>query len=211
MAEAKGMEVFEPQAVLYRQDDPADRLYIIHSGNVRISRRVFREDFTIETIGANHVCGEICVAGGTSYPETATAVDRVEAVVVPASTVEEMIRNNGEVAFNIARRLSSRLTWSHFRLANFALRSVLARVMLQLRAEALRRGAIRKRAWAPVPYDLPEVLATERGAVRACIRKLSDDGLIAVDPNGQFTITDLIGFDRMLSWLELNDRFDLDL
>ena len=202
------METFEPQAVLYRQDDPADRLFIIHSGAVRITRRVFREEFTIETIGPGHVCGEVCVIGATSYPETAIAVDTVEAVVVPAATVEELLRTNGDVAVNVARRLAARLSWAHFRLSNFALRSTLARVMFQLRAEALRRGAMRRRAWAPIPWDLPEVLATERGTVRACVRRLADDGLIAIDPNGQFSILDLAGFDRLLSYLELEDRFE---
>lgn len=202
------METFEPQAVLYRQDDPADRLFIIHSGAVRITRRVFREEFTIETIGPGHVCGEVCVIGATSYPETAIAVDAVEALVVPASTVEELLRTNGDVAVNVARRLAARLSWAHHRLANFALRSSLARVMFQMRAEALRRGALRRRAWAPVPWDLPEVLATERGTVRASVRRLAQDGLIAIDPNGQFSIIDLVGFDRLLSYLELQDRFE---
>ena len=202
------METFEPQAVLYRQDDPADRLFIIHSGAVRITRRVFREEFTIETIGPGHVCGEVCVIGATSYPETAIAVDAVEALVVPAATVEDLLRTNGDVAVNVARRLAARLSWAHFRLSNFALRSSLARVMFQLHTEALRRGALRRRAWAPVPWDLPEVLATERGTVRACVRRLADDGLIAIDPNGQFSIIDLVGFDRLLSYLELQDRFE---
>lgn len=204
------METFEPQALLYRQDDPADRLFIIHSGAVRITRRVFKEEFTIETIGPGHVCGEVCVIGATSYPETAVAVDAVEALVVPAATVEELLRTNGDVAVNVSRRLAARLSWAHFRLSNFALRSSLARVMFQLRAEALRRGALRRRAWAPVPWDLPEVLATERGTVRAAVRRLADDGLIAIDPNGQFSIIDLVGFDRMLSYLELQDRFEQD-
>lgn len=204
------METFEPQALLYRQDDPADRLFIIHSGAVRITRRVFKEEFTIETIGPGHVCGEVCVIGATSYPETAVAVDAVEALVVPAATVEELLRTNGDVAVNVSRRLAARLSWAHFRLSNFALRSSLARVMFQLRAEALRRGALRRRAWAPVPWDLPEVLATERGTVRAAVRRLADDGLIAIDSNGQFSIIDLVGFDRMLSYLELQDRFEQD-
>ena len=202
------METFEPQAVLYRQDDPADRLFIIHSGAVRITRRVVQEEFTIETIGPGHVCGEVCVIGASTYPETAVAVDAVEALVVPAATVEELLRTNGDVAVNVSRRLAARLSFAHFRLSNFALRSSLARVMYQLRSEALRRGALRRRAWAPVPWDLPEVLATERGAVRLSVRKLADDGLIALDPNGQFTIVDLAGFDRMLRFLELQDRFE---
>lgn len=202
------METFEPQAVLYRQDDAADRLFIIHSGAVRITRRVFREEFTVETIGPGHVCGEVCVIGATTYPETAVAMDTVEALVVAADEVEDLLRQNGDVAVNVARRLAARLSWAHFRLANFALRSSLARVMFQLRAEALRRGAVKRRAWAPIPWDLPDVLGTERGTVRSCVRRLADDGLIAIDPNGQFSIVDLSGYDRLLSYLELQDRFD---
>ena len=208
MAGESGIEVFEPQSVLYRQDDAADRLFIIHSGTVRVVRRVFREEFTVETIGPGHVCGEVCVAGGTSYPESAIAVDRVEAIPVHVEAVQELLRSNGDVALNMARRLAARLTHAHYRMASFAVRSSMARVMLQLRVEALRRGAVRKRAWAPIPFDLPEVLATERGTVRACIKKLSEDGLIYLDANGQFSIADLIGYDRLLSFLELRDRFD---
>ncbi len=202
------METFEAQSVLYRQDDPADRLFIIHSGAIRISRRVFREEFTIETIGPGHVCGEVCVMGASTYPETAIALDNVEAIVVDAGKVEELLRDNGDVAVNVARRLAARLSWAHFRLATFALRTPLSRVMFQLRAEALRRGAVQRRAWAPIPWDLPDVLGIERGAVRLAVRRLADDGLIVMDPNGQFSIVDLAGYDRLLSFLELQDRFN---
>src|SRR5690625_7716050 len=102
------MEIFEPQAVLYRQDDAADRLFIIHSGAVRITRRVFREEFTVETIGPGHVCGEVCVIGATHYPETAVAFDKVVDLLVEAELVEELMRESGDLLVALGSSVAER-------------------------------------------------------------------------------------------------------
>lgn len=200
-------ETYEPHVVLFREDDSADNLYIIQSGRVRLSRRVFREDFTVETVGPGYVIGEISIAGGARYSETATALEQVEAVVIDADQLPSMVANGGDVAVRLAERLAQRLTFAHHRLANFAMRTTMGRVMLQLRVEALRAGALRGRSFVDIPWDLPEVLCAEKSAVQQCIRMLSEDGLVDLDGSGKFTIAEPGAFDRKLAFLELRDRF----
>ncbi len=202
---------FGAGSVLFRQDDPADNVFIINSGSVQLTRKVFREEFTVETLGTGHLCGEACIAEGNTYPETAIAVDEVSAVVIPRASITGLIQKNPDVAVTMAQRLATRLTYAHFRLAGFALRSTLGRVMLQLRHEAVRFGAISGRAFAPLPFDLPEVLACEKGQIDAAIRRLHAEQLIEIDGQGQFTIKDLSAWDRMLAWLELDDRYGPDV
>ena len=201
-------QTFGPGDQLFAQDDAAERLFVISAGHVRIERRVFKEEITVETIGPGNLCGEVAAAGGLRYPCTATALTEVKALVIERDQIDATLMTNPDVAGRLVRKLSGRVSYLHFRLANLSLRSVEARVMLQLHFEAVRHGGSQGEAFAPIPFDLPDVLAAERGVIDACLREIVAAGLIEFDGNGRFRITDRKAFDRRLSYHELSDRLD---
>jgi len=205
---APGLVDFEPGQVLFQQDDLAQRVYVIRSGFVRLTRRVFREEFIVEELGKGNVCGDVAFAENVRYPVTATAIDHVKALSVAREDLDKALLADPNVVAMMARKMAARLAHAHFRMATFALRSSIARVMIQLRYEAARSGALGGNAYAPLPYDLPHALATEAGVVRSCIEKLVHDGLIELDGAGRFRVVDQRAYDRYLAYLELNDRFD---
>jgi CRP/FNR family transcriptional regulator len=198
---------FAPGAVIFRQDEAATRLYVINSGHVRLTRRVFREEVLIETIGKGNVIGDIAVADGALYPVTATAVDEVRAVVVAQEQIEEQLMQNPRVLARMIQKLSIRLANLHFRFAALSLESTEARVLLQLRYE-LARQAIAPGGWCSLPFDLADVLALEPGVVNTHLRAIGDAGLIEVDGGGRFRVVDAAAYDRRLAYLELSSRFD---
>ena len=134
-------------------------------------------------------------------------MDTVQVVVVERDDIQNVMFGNPKVVARMASRLAARLTHAHFRLANFALRHDLARLMLQLRHEVERNGGMEGDVFVAIPYDLPETLATERGNIDGGLRDLIGQGLIETDGAGRFKITDLTAFDRKLTFLELADRF----
>ena len=183
-------------------------MFVINAGSVRLTRRVFEESVLVETLGRGAVCGDIAFADGASYPVTAVAVDDVEAVVVPREAVSTVLLTNPAVVERLLSRMAARLTYAHFRVAAFALRDPLARLMLQLRHEAERAGALDGAAFVPIPYDLPEALATEAAVVDSGLRALAADGLLELDAGGRFRLAAADAFDRKLRYLELRDRFE---
>jgi CRP-like cAMP-binding protein len=194
--------------VLFEEGSAAHNVFIINSGHVRIERKVFEERILVETLGRGNVCGDIAFAHGATYPVTAVASDDVDVVVVHRDNIEAVMLASPKVVARLASRLAARLTHAHFRLANFALRDSEARVMLQLRHEAERNAGTSGDGYTPIPYDLPQALATEKGRVDGCLRGLVAANLIELDGGGGFRIPDLASYDRKLRYLELADRFE---
>jgi hypothetical protein len=79
--------------------------------------------------------------------------------------------------------------------------------MLQLRHEAERNAGTEGDGYNPIPFDLPEALASEKGHIDAALRGLVAANLIELDGGGGFRIPDIAAYDRKLRYLELADRF----
>lgn len=194
--------------VIFEEGSAAHNVFIINGGHVRIMRKVFEETILVETLGRGNVCGDIAFAHGANYPVSAIAADDVDVVVVHRDDIESVMLASPKVVARLASRLAARLTHAHFRLANFALRDSEARVMLQLRHEAERNAGTGGDGYTPIPFDLPDALASEKGQIDATLRALVVANLIELDGGGGFRIPDLESYDRKLRYLELSDRFD---
>lgn len=203
---ANGAVEFAQGEVLFEQDTPALRMYVLREGSVRLSRRVVRESMTLEDVGRGSVVGDLSLVPGAAYDVTAVALEPVSALAITAEDLEAGLVTDPQVLLRVSRRLATRLAWAHFRLGTLALRTTEGRVMAQLRAEASAAGALTGAAWAPLPYDMPEAIAAEAGSVRNALEELVRSGVLEVDGNGRFRVADFRAFERRLAWHELNDR-----
>ncbi len=211
MAKAKGSKdlltkvEFKAGYVIFEEKSEADAVYVIDAGSVSLTKLVHTQTCQLETLGVGDVFGEQALFSSTTYPCTATVVDKTTCLRVPGSQFEELVKRSPEIAFRFLKKLSGRLIHHQFRLANFSLRQPTARLMHQLKAEVVRAE---DKSSVPMPYDLPEVLCIERGHADAMIRTLIRERLLELNKNGTFSITDPAGFERYLTYLELTDRFD---
>jgi CRP/FNR family cyclic AMP-dependent transcriptional regulator len=197
-----------PDTVIFQQDEPATHLYVIESGSVRLTQRSFLETFVVEELGQGNVFGEMAMVDQGRHLTTATVLSGGRILRIHRDDIAEAALSNPRVAERLFAKLGARLAYTHFRLSVFSLRHSQARLMLQLRYEVMRAGDAGRGAFVPIPYDLHEVLAAERGTVLHLLDKLVHEGLVEVDGNGHFRIPDQAGYDRKLTYLELRDRFE---
>lgn len=198
---------FKTDEVLFEQDAVASKMYVIQSGRVRLERRVFKETFVVEVLGPGHVVGEVAIAENARYPASAICDEATTAVVIERDKIEATLLSNADVLKKITQKLAVRIAHTTFRMSNLALRDTTARVMLQLRYEAIRSGALGGAAFAPLPFDLPQVVVSENGPVRAAVTELVREGLVELDGAGRFRIIDAPAYERKLTYLELATRF----
>lgn len=198
----------EPGAVLFRQDDAATHVYILDSATVKLTRRAFVHDFVVEELGAGAVLGEMAFVPGARHLNTATVVTAGSLFRIDRENLELITAETPKVVERLFTKLASRLAYTNFRLSTFALRSIDARLMMQLRYEVFRVAQSARSGYVPIPFDLPHVLGIERGALVTQMEKLIREALIETDGTGGFQIPDLEAFDRKLSYLELRDRFE---
>ena len=198
---------FKGGEALFRQGEPAKNVFVIEKGHVMLSRNVFRESVVLETLGPGNICGEIAFAHGAKYQTTAEAIDGVEVLAIPQEAMPKVLETK-EILLKVVTKLAARLAHINYQVSVLAFRSAEGRVMNQLRKEAEVNGALNGGAFAPIPFDLPDVVCLEKNVVDAVLRELLSQRFIEIDNSGHFRILDTPAFDRLLSYYELADRFN---
>ena len=126
---------FKAGEVLFREGDPGNKAFVLQSGRVRLTKRVFRSDVIVEELGEGDFCGELALVMKTTRPTSAVVLEDATMLVLPADQFEEMVEQNPAISVQMLKRMATRITRIQFRLSNFALRSPMARMLHQLRAE----------------------------------------------------------------------------
>jgi CRP-like cAMP-binding protein len=110
----RGGAVFEgiPKAypdgfVLFEQGDPAADMYVIVSGEVRISRTVGDGEATLTTLGPGEFFGEIALFDPGPRSATAVTVGPTELEIVDRSSFVQTIEN--PAIWEICRKMSLRI------------------------------------------------------------------------------------------------------
>jgi CRP-like cAMP-binding protein len=194
--------------VLFREGEPGDRMYVIADGQVRIVKRVAGAEITIATLRTGDCFGEMSLLD--DQPRSATAVVAQDSVlvVIERGSFEQLVRDNGEIAVRIMRRLSSRLREANRRLTNYLAENGSRRAVEVIRQSSSGddRGVRRLPRDASATWLAPRaglsiaeaeevwdrlheaaVLRTDRGGV-----EVADDGVL----------------DEYLAYLDLKQEFD---
>lgn len=210
-ANDKGVKQCPAGTVLFREGEKGDKMYVLKSGRVRLTKRVQQASIILEDLNAGAFCGELSMVNDQPRPVTATVLEDAAVIRIDASQFENMLRSNSDIAVRMMKRMTQRLTRAQYRLVNFSLRKTKARLMHQLRQEAILRseGGV-PRALTPIPDNIAGILGLEIGELKRLLTQLVRDDLITVHPDGNFQIVDPQSYDRFLNYLELHDRFEYD-
>ncbi|MBQ1267141.1 MAG: Crp/Fnr family transcriptional regulator [Proteobacteria bacterium] len=196
-------KVYEAGKILFNEGDTCEKVYVINEGHVRISRFVCGEEAELEILGPGDYCGELALLQGGPQPVSATVIDNARIIVVEARQFESLIRNNGELAMRMLKKLAGRFNEAQFRITVLQMRSTLGRTMVQLRAEASNHSDKAK-----IPDNLAAYLGLDEVELDVILQKLVDKKLITLDEKDKtFTIPDDNEYERFMRYLELNDRY----
>ena len=98
---------FQPGDVIFREgDDTQGEAYLVHEGTVEAWRRVDGADRLLNTLAKGDLLGEVALFREGPHSVTATAVEHVTLVVIPAHRLENMVRANPELAIGLIRQLA---------------------------------------------------------------------------------------------------------
>jgi CRP/FNR family transcriptional regulator, cyclic AMP receptor protein len=207
----KGVKQCPAGTVLFREGEQGNKMYVIKSGRVRLTKRVQETSIVLEDLGAGAFCGEVAMVNDQPRPVTATVISDAAVIQIEASQFENMLRSNSDIAVRMMKKMSERLTRAQYRVSNFSLRTTKARLMHQLRQEVLTKsdnGSLH--AAVPIPDNIAGTLGLEVGELKQLLTALVRDDLISLDRSGQLQIVDPQAYERYLRYLELHDRFEFD-
>jgi CRP/FNR family transcriptional regulator, cyclic AMP receptor protein len=155
---------FPAGSVVFEEGDPASRMYVVVSGEVRIQKRVGARVLTLAVLGAGEAFGEMALLD--RQPRSATAVvERAARILeIDEAAFEELVRGNGEVALRLLRRLSERLRDASRQIHDFLSADAMGRAVAVLRALS---GPAGEDGFRPIPGEAgPERLAARSAALR---------------------------------------------
>jgi CRP/FNR family cyclic AMP-dependent transcriptional regulator len=162
--------------VIFRQDDPAQELWLIADGRVKLARTTAdQRETVIAVVGPGEVFGETCLLEGTPRAATATAICETTLIVVKIADVDLIIATHPDVVPQLMQVLARRLRNANELLSELAFRDVPGRVARAL-VELGGRFGERTCDGLLVAHGLTqEELAQLVGASREAVNKALSD------------------------------------
>ena len=173
---AKGQDVFFA-------GDPGQGFFSVAAGKVRIYQTSLSgKEHILHVFGPGEVFAEVAVFAGGVYPANAQAMEDSAFLFFPRERFRSLLAEDPDLAMNMLGLLSLRLRQFVKKLEDLSLREVPARLaahLLLLGAESRKRSlslGLPKGQLAAYLGTIPETLSR-------VLRRLADDGIIAVSGN----------------------------
>ena len=189
---------FRRGEVIFHVGDPGDALFVIVSGEVKISLPSETGDEAIlATLRPGDVFGELALLDGAPRSASATALTPTETVILPRDRFRELIAT--EAGFRDAllasiagelRRLTTHVEELHFLDITGRLAAQLVR-LAQDGGMPLADGSLRLRTNL-TQADLAAMVGCTRQSVNKLLGQFTDDGLIRLERDA-IVVTDLEG------------------
>jgi CRP-like cAMP-binding protein len=112
---------FARQQVLYLEGAPADRLWILRRGGVRLYKTSRRgQVLTLDRLGPGEVFGAVSALEQTSYPSSAETTEAGSAWVLPRDAFLRLLEGEPRLALELLRVVGRRLREAEDRLRSAA-------------------------------------------------------------------------------------------
>jgi len=95
--------------VLFKDGEAGKQMFVIHTGKIRITKKIGEVEKTLAILPAGEFFGEMAILN--DEPRTATAIveEDSQLLVIDPKTFEAMIRGNSEISLRMIKKLAQRL------------------------------------------------------------------------------------------------------
>lgn len=178
------------------EGDPAEAMYIVIDGRVKISRLALRgREQVLHVAGPGDHFNSVPIFDGGPCPANAQSLTSVRLLVLPRAGLIGVIEQHPEVGLALLREFTGRLRQMVNLIDDLALHTVqgrLARLLLS-QAEAAERG---EESPALTQADMASRLGTVREIVARTLKGYEAQGLLRLD-RGVITIVDRAGLEDL--------------
>jgi CRP/FNR family cyclic AMP-dependent transcriptional regulator len=179
LAEGLSEKIFERGQMIYWQQDPGDRMFVLTEGVVKLYVSS-RDGDVIELVRhqppANF--GEVALLDGGPRTETAKAVEHSTLLVVTRADLIRLLRSEDQVAEALLRILGAIVRRTTRQLTDLAFLDLQGRVARQLLVLASEPGEYGARTRPLTQGDLATMVSGARQTVNQALRSLEARGLI---------------------------------
>jgi len=183
--EAKaGHRVFNKGEAIYFTDDPANTMFLISQGKVRILNYTEEGEEVVRAIlGKGEMFGELALLGEEKRGEIAEAMDDGTMVcAVHREQLYDLMQDDQEFTFKIYKWIGLRMKKMERRIDNLIFKDVRSRLMDFLKEMAQEKGSQDDEGIVVEHFfthkNLANLIGTSRQTVTTTLNELKDEGLI---------------------------------
>lgn len=177
------MEEVKRRQPVYLPGDPANTVYLLKAGRVKISRVTEDgKEFTLAILEPGEVFGELEVLEGTPRDTVAEALEDISICVLQRKDFEEVLQKNPDLTIRLTKLIGFRLKKIESRIEDLVFRDVptrLAHLLLSLSKEFGKQNEDGVRLSVKMTHqELANLIGSTRETVSATLNDFKRQGLI---------------------------------
>ena len=133
-------QTFDAGKVIFNEGDSGDRMYIIQSGQVRVSRNIGGREHELALLEKGDFFGEMAIVSRIARTATATAVETTHLLAFDRQGFMGMIEKNAKIALNVIDKLCRRLQNANSQIQMLFQRNQRSLIALNLLTRFAERG-----------------------------------------------------------------------
>lgn len=201
---------FSRADVIFNEGDRGEEMYIIHSGKVKISKRIGDVHKTLAILDKGEFFGEMALLNNKPRSATAEVIEEGHLLVIDKKTFETMIRSNVEIALRMIKKMANRLQLADDQIETLLVGDPFQRVVHYLK-KLIQEFGIETRDWLRIDYDYSPIefagmVGLSVTSVNKIMDKLVKGGFLSFK-EGKIVVTQKKRFQELLKFVELKDRF----
>lgn len=168
---------------LFRQGDPADEMFLIKGGRVKLNKILENgTEVTLDIRKAGDFVGETMLAEQGLYPVGAYSMEETLTCGFTRKQFEQLILKHPNIALQIIKNLSARIAWLTTRVGSLAVTNIEDRLFRVLKGVAQEHGTAGTRGMViqfPLTHeDLSFLIGAHRVSITRAMKALKRSGKI---------------------------------
>lgn len=194
------MGVYKPRQVIFHAGAPANGLYVLCHGTVKLYRSDrFGRDFIIDVATPGAVLGELGLDDGESYSASAEALTDAQLSFLPREGLVQFVERHPKTGVRLVAMLSRALAGARRKAGELALKRAKARMadlLLRLADDGDTGGRPTRIRLAYSRRELAEMIGVSTETAIRLLGTLKHDRVIAID-DGEIVIANVERLGRL--------------
>jgi CRP-like cAMP-binding protein len=172
LVQAAGRKSYQKGQVVFSQGDPANRMFLLKAGLVKLSKITAEgNEITLDIRKAGDFLGESMLIEDADYPLTALCLEDTLICGFNKADFEKLILENPNIGLQVIKNLSNRINWLTERVGSLSLTNLEER-LYQVLTQVAREHGIKSPRGCSIQFPLThEELGFLVGAHRVSITK----------------------------------------
>jgi CRP/FNR family cyclic AMP-dependent transcriptional regulator len=195
--------------VLFREGESGDTMFVLQSGEVRISKEGRDGHKTLAVLGPGEFFGEMAILNAKPRTATAEVTEKARVLVIDARTFEQMVVSNAEIAVRLIKKLARRLDSANALIDVLMHRDPKARVILGLSRRVELEGDVLPDGSVEMPLDegsLAEEIGLTLEETTEVLTRLERLRILSRIEGG-IRVSNVQRLDEFLEFLEMQQKF----